>query len=111
MTDKIINGDYARDNNDGLQTIDYIDEVLQNVKILLTAGRGKFYPNKNFGSMLDRELRKPINETALAYSRLAVEDMDGVFISSAQVASDSVIIDLTINGEEKQVKYKIGNYI
>lgn len=53
MTNKIIDGDYVKSNGAArLQTVDYIDEVLQNAKIILTARRGKFYPNKDFGSLI-----------------------------------------------------------
>ena len=53
MTNKIIDGDYVKSNGAArLQTVDYIDEVLQNAKIILTAHRGEFYPNKDFGSLI-----------------------------------------------------------
>lgn len=112
MTNKIVNGDYAlcSDSND-LQQVEYLDEVIQMAKMLLVTHRGKFYPNKNFGSFLTSNLPYPSDEYALAYSRLALEGLDGVEVSSAHIENDVLYVNLTINSEEKQVIQNLENYI
>lgn len=112
MTEKIVNGDYAlADDGIGLQMADYMDEIVQTIKMLLVAPRGRFYPNKDFGSLLQANLPHPSEEYALAYARQALESLDGVFVDSARVENGAIYLGITINSEEKQVILQIGNYI
>ncbi len=112
MTDKIENGDYVvcSDAAD-LVSVEYIDEVLQMAKMLLVTQRGKFYPNKDFGSYLKGDLPFPSDEYALAYARLALERLDGVEVSRARVENNILYVDLTINSKEKQVIQNLEDYI
>lgn len=112
MTQRILNGDYVKDiDTQGLQTVEYMDELVQVIKMLLITHRGQFYPNKDFGSMLRCELPAPAQEYALAYARQALEGLDGVFVRSANVQNGIIIVDLVINGEEKQVEQSFEDYI
>jgi hypothetical protein len=104
LTEKIINGDYVKNSaTNSLDTVEYIEEVLQNVKIVLTAQRGKFYPNKNFGSRLGDIDCQPFCEYALAYANQALDEIDGVFVKNVVQKENQVIFNITINDEERQV--------
>jgi phage baseplate assembly protein W len=112
LTQKIINGDYVKSQNGtALESVDYIDELLQSVRIILSAERGKFYPDKNFGSHLKNIANEPRTEYALAYARQAVDTLDGVFVKKAELVDGSMIFDLTINNEERQVSLDLENDI
>lgn len=112
MTNKIVNGDYVKcaDKTD-LQRVEYIDEVLQNIKLLLTASRGSFYPNKNFGSNLKRINAQPFEEYALAYARQALQCVDGVRVVKARLNNNTLNFDVIINEEERQVTLELENNI
>jgi hypothetical protein len=108
----IENGDYVKDESlAGLKKVEYIDEVLQNVKIILTASRGKFYPNKDFGSYLKKCNDEPRLEYALSYARQAVSSIDGVYIKSLNIDDDEMIFTVTVNENEGEVRVKFGNDI
>lgn len=111
MTNKIFNGDYvAKSDGTGLETVDYIDELLQNIKINLTARRGSFYPNKDFGSLIRAEkLENPMEEYALAYARQSLDNLNGVFVKSALINGNILTINLEINNTERQVEIELEN--
>lgn len=112
MTELIENGDYVKcDDKTGLKKTQYTDELLQNIKILLTARRGKFYPNKNFGSHIREITGEPKAEYALNYARQAVSSIDGVYVKSAHIGSAEIVFTLEINDEERQVSVNIDNNI
>lgn len=112
MTEKIVNGDYIMMNDsDNIQSVEYIDEVIQTIKMLLVTQRGKFYPNKDFGSLLKQSLPQPSEEYALAYARQALEGLDGVFVNTVRVDNGTIYLNVSINSEEKQVIQQIENYI
>lgn len=108
MTNIIVNGDYVKQNN-SLRQIEYIDELLQNAKLLLTASRGHFYPNKNFGSAIREISQEPKAEYALAYARQALDQLDGVCVKSAELNNARWCFTLDINGEERQVTVELEN--
>lgn len=111
MTLKLVNGDYVKDDNNKLEAIEYIDEVLQNATILLNANRGKFYPNKNFGSHIEKINSQPYDEYALAFARQALAVIDGVCVKSANRIGNLLTLDLTINNEERQVTLQLEDNI
>lgn len=112
MTELIENGDYVRCNDKSdLKKTEYIDGLLQDIKLILTAERGKFYPNKNFGSHIRAAAGEPVAEYAVVYARQAVSSIDGVYIKSADVIGDKIIFTLTVNNEERQVSVNIENDI
>lgn len=107
MTEKLVNGDYVKcSGKNSLEKIDFIDEIVQSVILILTAHRGKFYPDKNFGSLLSDITCAPQDEYALCCARQALDGIDGVFIKKAHTAQDKYIFDLIINNEERQVEIK-----
>lgn len=113
MTEKIVNGDYViNEETKRPVMIEYIDELLQKIAMHLTARRGSFYPDKNFGSLLRaKQLEQPKNEYALAYARQTLDEFDGVFVKSAFVKDDAVDFVLIINDDERQVSIKLENNI
>ena len=85
MTNKIIDGDYVKSNGAArLQTVDYIDEVLQNAKIILTA---------------------------LCYARQALGALDGVCVKAATVGENEITFTIAVNGTEGQVSVDFENNI
>lgn len=102
MTAKLVNGDYQIIDND-LVTVDYIDEILQNVFLALNAKRGKFYPNKSFGSRIHSINQQPYDEYALCYARQAVDEIDGVYIKSVKHQDKQIIFTVSVNDAEGEV--------
>ena len=105
MTEKIINGDYVKEGR-GLAEVQHIEELLQNAVLALTAIRGAFYPDKNFGSQLKSSGEK--NEAlAACYARQALSGFDGVFIKSAKINENGYTFAVFVKDEERQVQIKI----
>lgn len=106
----IFSGDYIKcsDKTD-LERCEYIDEIVQNIRLVLTAKRGRFYPNKNFGSLLSKICDEPKNEYAAEFAAQALEQINGVFVKSASIKDNALFLNLTINGKERQVILKIEN--
>ncbi|MFR5875365.1 MAG: hypothetical protein ACLUFN_02620 [Eubacterium sp.] len=112
MTELIENGDYVKcEDKTHLKKTDYIDELLQNIRLILTAKRGKFYPNKDFGSYIRDNAEEPKADYALNYARQAVSSIDGVYIKSSAMKENEIIFRLTVNGEEREVSVNIENNI
>lgn len=100
MTYKIVNGSYVTDENNKLVMIEYIEQLLQNAVLMIGAQRGKFYPDKNFGS----QITSCVNEaSALGYARQSLADLDGVFVKSAKINDGKITFSLIINDEERSV--------
>lgn len=98
----IKNGDYVIENGEML-LCDYVEELVQNIKIILETRRGGFYPDCAFGSVLNELGEEPLDFYALAAARQALAGLDGVFVKSAEVGDSSIVFNLIINGEERQV--------
>ncbi len=112
MTEKIVNGDYVKNNEKtGLITVEYIEELLQNILIVLNTRRGKFYPDKDFGSNISKINSQPYSDYAAAYARQALDSIDGVFVKNCEVNDNIINFNLIINNEERQVSVKIENDI
>lgn len=107
MTYGLINGDYVRGVDGKLLTVDGVREVLQNVMLQLTATRGRFYPNKDFGSDLKTKMQAPPEAYALAYARQALGDTDGVFVTKATVNLGDIVFTLQINNSEEEVSISL----
>lgn len=109
MADKLTNGDYSLiPNTKELEQCDYIDEVLQNAALLLRAHRGKFYPNKDFGSMI-AESPERATEYITAYASQALDLLDGVYVKSVDIVRNSANIHLIINDTNKGVIINLEN--
>jgi homoaconitase/3-isopropylmalate dehydratase large subunit len=106
----IENGDYVKsDENKDLKNVEYIDEILQNVAIVLNARRGKFYPNKDFGSYIKNIENEPKAEYALNYARQAVSSIDGVYVKSVDIDDKEMIFTMIVNEKEGLVRVKVGD--
>lgn len=79
---------------------DTIEETLKNAVRCLTVKRGRFYPDKNFGSKIKISQN---NAEILAYARQSVDGLDGVFVKSAVKNNNSVTFILTVDGKERSV--------
>ena len=108
MIPKITNGEYEPTDS-GVAEVDYIDEVLQNAALAITAKRGRFYPNKDFGSQIYKIDCRPFEEYALCYARQAVDGINGVYIKSVKLQKNTLIFSVTINDIEKEVKIYVNN--
>lgn len=97
---KIVDGSYVIDENNKLVMIEYIEELLQNALLMIGAKRGKFYPDKNFGSQLTSSTNEA---SALAYARQSLADLDGVYVKSAKINDDKITFSLILNNEERSV--------
>ena len=113
MADKLTNSDYTMisGNRKALTQCDYIDELLQNVCILLLARRGRFYPDKNFGSRISTIDKAPANAYLLDYARQAVDLLDGVYVKNAEFADENAVFDLIINDKERRLLINSENYL
>lgn len=109
MASKLIDGDYRRDENGNAVTVEYVDELLQNAFVTLSTRRGRFYPNKNFGSRIKESAELPREEYVFAYAVQALDKIDGVTVKSASVENGEARIKLTVNGLEKEVKVQLEN--
>ena len=89
----------------------HIDELARSIKFLLNARRGKFYPNKNYGSLLRDIFLEPKSEYALSYARQALDGIDGVYVKSAKLRNNNYIFSLIINGYEREVEIKNDNIL
>ncbi len=107
---KLINGDYAKENGKPL-TVTYVEELLQNAFVAINTKRGRFYPNKNFGSFIKESTAVPIEEYAFAYASQAVDGIDGVYVKSAKAIEGAIKIKLIINNAEKEVVIALENNV
>lgn len=97
MTAEIINGDYIK-NGAGLKETEYFDELLQNIAVVLTAERERFYPDKDFGAHIFGNA-----DYALAFARQALYGLNGVYIKSAEETENGFDFTVVINNAERQV--------
>lgn len=77
-----------------------IERLSENFLLALRTKRGRFYPDKNFGSKVNADLSE--NEI-LAYIRQAVSALDGVCVKSIEKTGKKVTFNLMLNEEERQV--------
>lgn len=82
-----------------------VDEMLKNAVRCFSVKRGGFYADKNFGSKISESRN---TAEILAYARQSVENLDGVFVKSAEKKNGSVTFVLSVNGEERSVTVNFG---
>lgn len=76
-----------------------VDRVLNDTLMAIHCRYGKFYPNKDYGSLIkNNELN-----SVLAGARYAVRNIDGVVIKSGSIVDDKILLDIIINDEERSV--------
>lgn len=109
MTELIVDGDYLPVSDGGdLQMTEDMEQVIQEVLMHLTIRRGKFYPNKDYGTALESSML-PFDKYALACARQALDEFDGVCVKRAVSDGRTVVYDIMINNEERQVSVNYEN--
>ncbi|MDE5669887.1 MAG: hypothetical protein K2I14_00260 [Eubacterium sp.] len=104
MTPEIYNGDYVK-NGKALKEIEHIDELLQNAALNIRAERGRFYPDKNFGSHIF--LSDNMDEKYIAgLASRALSCINGVYIKSVKVNDETIEFTVIVNNLERQVLIK-----
>ena len=104
MPQKLIDGDYARDEATGrVLRVEEIEALLQNAFCALNAKRGRFYPNKDFGSGIRELTAMPTEEHAFAFAVQALAGIDGVTVKSAAETQEGITLTLLLNQREGQV--------
>lgn len=106
---KIENGDWVY-RNDSIDIVRGVNEIMGHVEARLYAKKGKFYPNKDFGSLLFT-LKDSQDENrdmqALQYARQALSDMPDIFVEKATVDGGEAIVTIIFDGSEKEVIIKL----
>ncbi len=105
MTPEINNGDYVKSGKT-LKEIEYIDELLQNVALNIRTEKGKFYPDKNFGSHIFSAEYKT-DKYIIGLARQAVSSLNGVYIKSVKITDKSFEFTVIVNNLERQVFIKV----
>lgn len=108
MALRLTDGDYVKNEN-GALTVEYIEELLQNALVALSTRRGRFYPNKSFGSYIKGNAEQPLCEYAFAFASQALDGIDGVYVKSAAEAENGLKINLIINSQEREVTVRLEN--
>ena len=80
-----------------------INSILTDCTAALVCPRGEFYPDKDYGSRIRKEIQEIDLQTLLSYSRQALSDMDGIFVISAEKDDERIIFNISINDDERQV--------
>ncbi|MDD6728280.1 MAG: hypothetical protein PUE08_03555 [Eubacteriales bacterium] len=81
---------------------DEISKLLSDCLYSLYCPRGKFYPKKDYGSLI--RLCQSENEMyLLAYARQALSAFDGVYVKSVAVEKGNFVFTLLINEQERTV--------
>lgn len=80
-----------------------IKKMLEYCACTLKCPRGKFYPNKDYGSQLNAVSEQENLNKLLAFARVAAIDIDGLYVKSVSKDNDNLIFDILINDEERQV--------
>ncbi len=107
MSYKINNGEYETDESGMPIKVCYKDELLQNAALAIGCKRGRFYPDKDFGSRLSMLCREPIEEYAESYIRQALSALDGAFLKKVTRGDGVLTAEFEINGEEKEVVFQL----
>lgn len=68
---------------------------------------GEFYPDKDYGSRIMKNIVTADIQTLLCYARQAVSEMDGIFVKSAVKEKDNILFNVLINHEEGQVSIPV----
>lgn len=80
-----------------------IDEILKSCTVAMKCPRGRFYPNKNFGSHIAEVSSNAFSDELLAYARQAVAEIDGVYVKSVEITGENALFTVLINEIQRQV--------
>lgn len=81
-----------------------IEQIIKDCISAISCPKGKFYPDKNYGSRLigDDEINR-----LLSAARLAVSKIDGVYIKNGRIENSTLLLSVLINNEERTVDIKL----
>lgn len=79
-----------------------IENIVESCVTAMKCPRGKYYPDKNFGSHI-LEHADNGEEQLLAYARQAVSQIDAVYVKSVEMKGNDAIFTLLINDRQRQV--------
>lgn len=85
-------------------------EILQNALRAICCPRGRFYPDKNYGSKIKNSVTSITalsDKQLLDYARQAVSDIDGVTVKSVNVGSKNIKFTILVNNERGQVSINL----
>lgn len=80
------------------------EQIIRDCIAAISCPAGKFYPDKNYGSRLIADYE--INHL-LSAARLAVSEMDGVYIKNGKIDDNTLLLSVLINNEERTVGIKL----
>lgn len=80
---------------------------IQNAVRALETHRGEFYPDPDFGSLINETDREPRALYALCFARQALSGFDGIYALSAEKAGNSYSVLLCVNGNERPVTISV----
>ncbi|MCD7797417.1 MAG: hypothetical protein LUG95_07465 [Clostridiales bacterium] len=78
------------------------EKLIADYTAALSCPNGNFYPDKEYGSFINEEYEDE-SEYLLTFARHALNGFDGVFVRSLEIDGDSLIFNLLINNDERQV--------
>lgn len=84
-----------------------INSIMQDCVTAIICPRGKYYPNKNYGSHIFECNGSTPCQELLAYARQAVSDISGVYVKGVSVDKDAAVFTLLINNEQRQVSINL----
>lgn len=77
-------------------TNDEISKILSDCLCALYCPRKKFYPKKDYGSLI--RIKNTLDENyLLAFARQALSDFKGIYVKTAEAQTDSITFTLLIN--------------
>lgn len=77
------------------------DDVVNCCRMAIICPRGRFYPDKNYGSSI---IKGSNLGEYLAAARQAVSEIDGVFIKNAEFDGETVNYEIMVNNDERSMK-------
>lgn len=108
MVAKIENGDYMLRNH-ALNSVNYYDALCQSARMIMLIPRGKYYPDKNFGSYIYSVSDLSFEDKLLTYARQALLEFYGVFVKSVSVTDKEITYVIDFDFGERTVSINIEN--
>lgn len=103
----LLDGKYELDGKNAPIKIEGEKALYQTARLILNAKRGRFYPNKDYGSKLFEGLKEPYLEYALALAKQALDALDGVYVEKAYTKDNHLYFSLIINGKECETEVRV----
>lgn len=78
-------------------------DIVNLCRVATFCEKGKFYPDKNFGSRIFETLKN--ERLMLSYIRMALSKIDGVYVKDMTYVpiENLITINVLVNNEERQV--------